>query len=244
MINHPVMRAVLESHQPEFAGVVPFRENADRIIPLDLSATNERFSESIFGDTEAFIKYIDEQLETNGATYLLGGYREYRQMYRRSALFDKDLSTTDTIIEEPRSLHLGTDIWGPAGTPVYAPLGGVVHSFAFNDHFGDYGATIILQHQLDTWNFYTLYGHLSLADIGHLRNGLFISRGEDFGHFGNPRENGNWPPHLHFQVILDISGYNGDYPGVCKLSEAEKWLANSPDPDLILNLDRFLSAGL
>ena len=66
------------------------------------------------------------------------------------------------------ALHLGTDIWGPVGTKIFAPLGGMVHSFAFNNNLGDYGATIILQHQLDTWNFYTLYGHLSLKDIGNI----------------------------------------------------------------------------
>jgi hypothetical protein len=32
----------------------------------------------------------------------------------------------------------------------------------------------------------------------------------------------------------------GDYPGVCKYSEREKWLRNSPDPDLILNLNQFM----
>jgi murein DD-endopeptidase MepM/ murein hydrolase activator NlpD len=76
-----------------------------------------------------------------------------------------------------RSLHLGVDIWGPAGTKVYAPLGGMVHSFAFNNNFGDYGATIILQHNLETTAFYTLYGHLSLADLTNMRVGKFIDKG-------------------------------------------------------------------
>jgi murein DD-endopeptidase MepM/ murein hydrolase activator NlpD len=116
----------------------------------------------------------------------------------------------------------------------------MIHSFAYNDHFGDYGATIILQHQLDMINFYTLYGHLSLRDIERIRVGQFITRGENFAHFGPWEENGNWPPHLHFQVILDMGNLEGDYPGVCKLSESGKYLKNCPDPDLILNLKRFL----
>jgi peptidoglycan LD-endopeptidase LytH len=49
-------------------------------------------------------------------------------------------------------------------------------------------------------------------------------------------ENGNWPPHLHFQLIADMEGWKGDYPGVCKYSEREKWLGNCPDPDLVLDL--------
>lgn len=148
-------------------------------------------------------------------------------MYRRSELFG--------VTEEPRSLHLGIDIWGPAETKIYAPLGGMVHSFRFNNNHGDYGATIILQHQLETINFYILYGHLALKDIENLRVGQFLTRGEQFAHFGGPEENGNWPPHLHFQLILDMGIWEGDYPGVCKLSEADKYLKNSPDPGVILN---------
>ena len=134
-----------------------------------------------------------------------------------------------------RSLHLGVDIWGAAGTPVYAPMGGMVHSFAFNNNFGDYGATIILQHHIDMITFYTLYGHLSLTDLDPLRIGKYLTRGEVVGHFGTPNENGNWPPHLHFQIIDDMGIKQGDYPGVCSLNEAEKYLKNCPDPNLMLN---------
>jgi murein DD-endopeptidase MepM/ murein hydrolase activator NlpD len=84
--------------------------------------------------------------------------------------------------------------------------------------------------------FFTLYGHVSLADLQNIREGGYISRGQKFAHFGSPVENGHWPPHLHFQVIQDITPYKGDYPGVCKFSEREKYLLNCPDPNLILNM--------
>jgi len=32
----------------------------------------------------------------------------------------------------------------------------------------------------------------------------------------------------------------GDYPGVCKYSEQAKYLQNCPDPDLILQMNRWL----
>jgi peptidoglycan LD-endopeptidase LytH len=111
-----------------------------------------------------------------------------------------------------------------------------VHSFAFNDHFGDYGATIILSHSLDGVAFYTLYGHLALADLEHLREGAYIVGGTTLGHFGEPHENGHWPPHLHFQVVEHIGLYRGDYPGVCRYSEKDQYLANCPDPDLLLGM--------
>lgn len=56
------------------------------------------------------------------------------------------------------------------------------------------------------------------------------------GHFGEPAENGDWPPHLHFQVIHDMEFKKGDYPGVCSISERERYLKNCPDPDLILKM--------
>lgn len=208
--------------------VVSFNALKEKVAPLDLSKTNGEFTSEIFNNLDLFTAFIESQHAISGAKYLTGGYGEVREMYRRSSLFDS--------LEEPRSLHLGIDIWGPAGTQIYTPLGGMVHSFGFNNNYGDYGGTIILQHQIDTFNFYVLYGHLALRGIANLRVGQFITRGEAFAHFGEPDENGNWPPHLHFQLILDIGNWEGDYPGVCKPSEAKKYLSNSPDPSLLLNL--------
>ncbi|RYZ44700.1 MAG: peptidase M23, partial [Chitinophagaceae bacterium] len=45
-----------------------------------------------------------------------------------------------------------------------------------------------------------------------------------------------WPPHLHFQIIKDMHGWKGDYPGVCRFSEKEAYLQNCPDADLILQM--------
>ena len=120
-----------------------------------------------------------------------------------------------------------------------APLHSSVHSYAYNNLFGDYGATIILSHTLEDVIFYTLYGHLSLNSIKNIQEGARIEKGNVFAEFGIAAENGSWPPHLHFQIIENINGWSGDYPGVCKFSEKEKWLANSPDPDIILQLNKY-----
>ena len=123
-----------------------------------------------------------------------------------------------------------------------SPWDAVIHSFAFNDDFGDYGATIILSHNLDGVAFHTLYGHLSLNSIKNLREGGNVRRGDVIGEFGIPMENGQWPPHLHFQIIDDMGDWRGDYPGVCKFSEREMYLDNCPDPDLILGMMKHASA--
>lgn len=243
---------IIRKHNHDFHPVVPFDPKKQRLAPIDLTAANTALTPEIFNDTESFTAYIDQLRKKSGATYLIGGYDELRTVYGRSALFNKNLTTGATVpvaleiddtqdFPEPRRLHLGTDIWGEAGTPIFAPLGGMIHSFAFNDNYGDYGATLILTHQLDGFPFYSLYGHLSLRDIANISAGQYVNRGQKIAHFGMPRENGHWPPHLHFQVMLDMELYEGDYPGVCRYSEREKYLNNCPDPDVILQLNRYLT---
>lgn len=224
------LQANLQKHTNVFFPVVAIGES-DKVASLNLSASTKDFTTEIFNDIKLFSAWIDEQRIKENASYLIGGYNENRAMYRRSTLFDASRDLDD----EPRSLHLGMDIWADAGTKIYAPMDSIVHSFAFNNQHGDYGATIILQHQLEDNIFYTLYGHLSLEDIQLLKNGQPITRGDEIARFGSPEENGNWPPHLHFQVIADIGTNQGDYPGVCKLSEAGSYLQNCPDPELIFH---------
>ncbi len=223
----------LKSHP--YQQVVHFDKAADKLLLLDFTEANKELTAEIISDTKKFSDYISHKLHSANATLGIGGYNEHRTVYSRSRVFD----ATDPH-EEPRRLHLGTDIWGTAGTPVFAPLDGVVHSFAFNDQYGDYGATIILYHQLNGSSFHTLYGHLSLKDLNGLTEGKQIKAGDRIAHFGEPQENGHWPPHLHFQLIIDMEGKKGDYPGVCKFSEREKYLSNCPDPDLILQMNTSL----
>lgn len=235
MLMNPTAENLLRKYQSGFFPIVPFNSNTDTLMRMDFTERNTSLTADIIENTTAFSNYISRQLASNGCRYGIGGYDELRTVYNRSRVFDAPRPG-----EEPRRLHLGVDIWGEAGTPVFAFMGGMIHSFAFNNQYGDYGATIITSHQLDGVSFYVLYGHLSLRDIEQLTAGQYITRGETIGHFGEPQENGHWPPHLHLQLILDMELYEGDYPGVCKFSEREKYLANCPDPELILDMQKFL----
>jgi murein DD-endopeptidase MepM/ murein hydrolase activator NlpD len=226
---------IVRKYQHTFHRVVDFDPATDRLLPLDFTAQNRELTPAVLGDEQLFSQYIQQKLKTANCRYGIGGYAEHRTIYSISSVFDGAQPN-----EEPRRLHLGVDIWGPAGTPVYAFMGGMIHSFAFNNQQGDYGATLILLHQLDGLPFYTLYGHLSLRDIQTLYAGRYVSIGQTIAHFGELHENGHWPPHLHFQIIFDMQLKEGDYPGVCKYSEKEKYLANCPDPDLILQLNRYI----
>ena len=225
--------SILEKNKHSFHPVVAFDAATDRLLHMDFTDANKALTKEVIEDVTKFSTYVDQQLSDVNALYGIGGYAEHRTVYSRSNVFDAADGG------EPRRLHLGTDIWGKAGAPVFAPLGGMVHSFKFNDAYGDYGATIILLHQLEGTAFYTLYGHLSLKDIA-LSEGQYINRGQEFAHFGEPHENGHWPPHLHFQIIEDIELNEGDYTGVCRMRDKEFYLKNCPDADLILQMNQFL----
>jgi murein DD-endopeptidase MepM/ murein hydrolase activator NlpD len=233
----PILITQLKKYQPEFHPVVPFDTENDKLVSLDLGPGNTELRPEIFSNTTAFTNWITNYLKEKQARYAIGGYDENRAVYSFSKVFDAEQPG-----EEPRRLHLGTDIWGKPHTAVMSPLSGIVHSYAYNDQPGDYGATIILSHILEGTSFHTLYGHLSLNSIKNIYEGQRIVAGDIIGDFGIPSENGQWPAHLHFQIIEDLGNRNGDYPGVCKLSEKESWLVNSPDPDLILQMNQYCGA--
>jgi murein DD-endopeptidase MepM/ murein hydrolase activator NlpD len=160
-----------------------------------------------------------------------GGYLEQRNIYKRSTYFNQQVNPNDE-----RNIHLGIDIWAPAGTKVLAAWDGELHSFQNNTNHGDYGPTIILKHVIDGFTFYTLYGHLSLNSISTLCVGNQIAQGEVIAFLGDSVVNGDYAPHLHFQIILDIQDYFGDYPGVCSVNQLEFYKSNCPDPNLLLGL--------
>lgn len=178
--------------------------------------------QNTYADPDEFAAYVEQEMK--GADIAVGGYGEHRPFYRSPAYQPQRDQQ-----QEWRTVHLGWDIWSTAGTAVVAPFGGEVVGFADNQGKGNYGPTIILYHQLsDDFGFYTLYGHLSRNDLSGISEGDKISQGSTFAHFGAYRENGFWPPHLHFQVMLDLLDYKGDFPGVATSSTAPIWLSICP----------------
>lgn len=222
---------LLKKYGSAFSQVVPVNLNSGQVTRLDFTAKNPLIAVADLQNTEIFAGLVQEMLAKQKATVGVGGYLENRDIYRRSGHFSNG--------SENRSIHLGVDIWMPAFTPVLAPLSGTVHSFKYNANFGDYGPTIILEHELEGTLFYTLYGHLTHTSLLMLTPGQEIKKGEEFTQIGPYPENGDWPPHLHFQLIADMHGFSGDFPGVCAPSELEKYTSLCPDPNLILQ-SRFL----
>lgn len=209
------------------AKLFDFKITAQNSLTLDLSAQNKAL-ESVHSSA-SLAAYIEQLLKEKGKSYAIGGYGEKRVVYQRFTHFNASA-------ESERNIHLGLDIWAPALSPIYAPADGVVHSFAYNDNAGDYGATIILTHQDGDQTYHSLHGHLSLKSLENLSVGQKFAAGEPFAELGIEAENGGWPPHLHFQLIKDMGAYKGDYPGVVKESEKEFYLSNCPDPNIYLGI--------
>ena len=200
----------------------------NQVANLNLSSNNTSLTLEIVTNTNLFVAYINQQLQQQNASIGKGGYLENRSVYKRSTHFDG---------AEPRTLHLGVDLWTAAPTPLYAPLAGTIHSFQDNKGFGNYGPTLILQHQYQNTTYFTLYGHLSRNSLANYAVGDNIKAGHYIGETGQPHENGNWPVHLHFQVITDMLNGFGDFAGVAPLSEQAYWATLCPDPMPLLVIE-------
>ncbi len=191
-------------------------------------------------DDGPFDRTVADQMAAAGATVGVGRYGEARLVYAapgfRSPGNDGD---------EARTIHLGLDLYAPAGTPVHSPLPGAVVSVADNGGPGDYGPTVILRHAApDGAGFHTLHGHLDRATLDHLRPGQRVDAGDVIGWLGDAGVNGGWPPHLHLQIIaldpLHDDGQTvaepGNYPGVALQRLRTVWEAVLPDPTALAGL--------
>lgn len=173
---------------------------------------------------------FDTWFAAKGVAYGLGLYGENRTVYATPQF-------ADTASPERRTIHLGVDVFAPAGTPVFAPLPGRVHLITYNADPLDYGHTLILEHQAGGVPFFTLYGHLG-ASLPHLSSpGQAVTAGQHIADLGDWPENGGWAPHLHFQIITDLlEQTGGNFFGVGHRSLWDIWGQISPDPNLILRL--------
>ncbi len=136
-----------------------------------------------------------------------------------------------------RTLHLGIDLFAPAETAIYAPLAGTIHSLAEHTDEQDYGPLLILKHEpRPDLRFYTLYGHLSPGSLERWKVGQRVEAGDLLAHIGDYPRNGNWTPHLHFQLVVDLLGGGDNFPGVGSTRQRALWTSLSPDPNPILRL--------
>lgn len=219
--NSRLIRQYLQSGRATIADVVMPPLKDVKKIWLDWSADNE----SLPRETEQIFALMNDA----EADLAIGHYCENRMVYQGEAF----------SIDSParRSVHLGVDLFAPAGTPVFAALSGTVEYFNDNNVYLDYGPVIILRHETDSGiPFFTLYGHLSRPSLENLYVGKEVSVGELIATMGEEHENVGWPPHTHFQLLTDLCGMGLDIYGVAPLLELPVWRSISPNPNLALRI--------
>lgn len=198
---------------------------------IDLSVSNESLNKINVNHPKEMEEFINEFTKMNNAKVAIGGYLEIRNLYKRSKYFNEQAN-----LSNERNIHLGVDIWAKEGTKVLAALDGEIHSFKNNTNHGDYGPCIVLKHQLEESVFYTLYGHLSLDSIKDVKIEQSVKQGDEIAQLGDSSINGDYAPHLHFQIIKDMQNNFGDYPGVCSLNQLSFFKENCPNPMELLGI--------
>ena len=199
---------------------------------LDLSVSSSWIGhKNDFNNIDLFQFKLDQLQKKHPAKIISGGYLEPRPLYTSN--------TYDTIGNygrESRAIHLGIDFWLPAKTPVHSLFDGEVVTAINNIGDKEYGGFIILKHHTDTVEFFSLYGHLNPNTILKYKIGDHIKKGWKIAELGDPSVNGNWAPHLHFQIMLSDLGYKNDFPGVACIHQIDVWKSICIDPNLLFKI--------
>ncbi len=176
------LRSVLASRRGRFQPVIPFNLAAGGMVVFDFTKSSPDFAQIDINDVSGFSERLFARVSEAELPVGVGRYNEDRVLYRHSPLFDGE--------SESRSVHLGIDLFVMDGTEVMTPLPAHVHSVADNTGLGNYGPTVILEHELDGIRFWTLYGHLGRHSVVRLEMGQTLEAGEEFAVVGDLTENG------------------------------------------------------
>ncbi|MHA2265696.1 MAG: phosphotransferase, partial [Candidatus Thorarchaeota archaeon] len=219
----------LEANRRKIGSIVDFDLKSTPHAVFDLSVGSLEFGTlRDLVSIEKWSRLIDDRLMTEEATFGVGRYDEARLIY------DGDQYSAEGIDgPESRTVHLAIDLFLRSGTSLFAPIDGRVHSFGINNLPLDNGPTIVLEHSIEKTDlkFYTLFAHLSEDSLEGLTDGKAVKKGERIGEVGDYPTNGGWPSHLHFQLIVDMIGREGDFFGVAPPSQRRLWESISPNPN-------------
>jgi 4-aminobutyrate aminotransferase-like enzyme/Ser/Thr protein kinase RdoA (MazF antagonist) len=204
---------------------------ADDVVSVDLGVGSQDVPtpDDLFDATE-FERQLMQRMAAQRARAAVAGHNVARPLAPRHEF---RVETNDG--PQWRTVHLGLDLFVEAGTSVLAPLDGIVHSFSAGVSPLGHGPTVILEHRAgdDGPVFFTLYGRLSARSLEGMHEGQQVQRGQRLGWVGSREENGGQPPHVHFQIICDLLGHRGDFPGLVVPSERSLWTNLCPDPAMI-----------
>ncbi|MDX1471121.1 MAG: peptidoglycan DD-metalloendopeptidase family protein, partial [Flavobacteriaceae bacterium] len=212
-----------KSQKFEIQDIIP-RAGTNEVLQLDLSVGSTFTGhEKEIADLELFDFKINRLQKEHPNKILAGGYCEPRVLYTSSA-YEKHGNSGS----EHRTVHVGIDFWYPAGTEITALEDGVVVTSTNDSGDKEYGGLVILKHQLEDFHFYSLYAHNTPESATQHKIGDHVKKGQKIAELGNFPENGNWVPHLHFQIMLSMLDYKLDFPGVVYANQLEIWKSFVP----------------
>lgn len=207
--------------------------NMDNVHPIDLSVSSTWIGhQKDYGNLELFEFKVDRLQKEHSNKIIAGGYLEPRSVYTSTA-YDKIGNSG----RESRTIHLGVDFWLPKNTPVHTLFDGEVVCAVDDAGDKEYGGLVILKHRVEDFEFYTLYGHNTVSSATSHKIGDIIKKGEKVSELATYPENGNWVPHLHFQIMLSMLDYEVDFPGVAYHKQIDVWKSICPDPNLLFKID-------
>ncbi len=221
----------LNKNRDIFASILDFDLRAGHVHFLDLSISSPLLDSDPEKNSAVYLMpRIEAAITESGTQVGIGRYNEARYLNITPTFL-----TGNNPTDEFRTIHLGIDLFAPAGTPVYAPLEGIVHNYTDNNSPGDNGTVIVLAHtQQEKPVFFTLYRHLSRESLDGIKVGQRIKKGELLAAIGGTE--GDRTTHIHFQVITDLLEFETDFPGAARPSQKNVWLNLCPDPNLILGI--------
>lgn len=201
--------------------------------PIDLSVGSVFLGNyAEFTNDRVFDEKIASLFKEKPNTIFVGGYKEPRVLYTTDAF--KQI-TNDGLCY--RTLHLGVDFWTDEDESIFVPYDGEIVTIHNNNFYKDYGPLLIVKHTIDAQHvFYTLYGHLSIESLEQHFIGKQLKKGDFLATLGNNSVNGNWPPHLHFQIVLDLLHHTQNFDGVASPKQWDVYKSICPNPNLIFNI--------
>ncbi|HNP86378.1 MAG TPA: aminotransferase [Kouleothrix sp.] len=199
------LQAWLGTHQAQLHPVVDRSLLADAPV-LDLSTSSPALRDGVWEEPAAMRAALTHQLAGRAG---LGRYAETRLHH-----------SAPGSAAEPATLHLGADVFVPAGTPVYAPLDGTVVRAAEHE--------LLLRHApAPGLVFFTRYaGIIPAAGLTDM------NAGQALGVVAPTADSAPLPPHLHVQLGTEL--VHGALPSLGHASARAAWLALCPNPSALL----------
>lgn len=169
-------------------------------------------------------RLYEAQQAEQGFELGMGPWGEVREVYSAPFFASKLIAGTR------RKMHLGLDIFAPAGSEMFTPLDAIVVGLTINPDPLDYGGLIMLSHEPEPGvRFLSLWGHLSHQSVHTLKLGQKLKAGDRVAWLGDFSENGGWLPHIHLQLVVPAYDDPSVVPGVGEAALEAVWAELYPN---------------